>query len=162
VPNQVWSIGPTLALNVLDGGLRRAQIRSARASWEESVDTYRQTVLSGIQQVEDELITLRVLEKEQVIQDQAVTAAKEAEELTLAQYKSGTVNYISVIQAQTTRLSAQETALNVFLGRLTASVTLIEALGGGWSAIELEHEGRAKNDKQPGKDAREPGQDDKN
>jgi NodT family efflux transporter outer membrane factor (OMF) lipoprotein len=138
LPNQVWSIGPTLALNVLDGGLRRAQVKAARASWEESVDNYRQTVLSGIQQVEDELITLRVSEKVQVIQDQAVKAAKEAEELTLAQYKAGTVNYISVIQAQTTRFTAQETALNVFLGRLTASVTLIEAVGGGWSAAELD------------------------
>jgi outer membrane protein TolC len=137
-------VGPTLALNLLDGGLRRAQVKGARASYVESVDNYRQTVLSGIQQVEDELVTLRVLEKEAVIEDEAVKAAREAEELTLAQYKAGTVNYINVIQAQTTRLSAEQTALNVFLTRLTASVTLIEALGGGWDSAQLEPHHAAK------------------
>jgi NodT family efflux transporter outer membrane factor (OMF) lipoprotein len=135
--NQIWSVGPQIAATLLDGGLRRAQVRAARASYQESVDNYRQTVLAGFQQVEDELITLRVLEKQQVIEDQAVTAAKQAEELTLAQYKSGTVNYISVITAQTTRFNAEETALNVFLGRLTASVTLIEAVGGGWDSAQM-------------------------
>jgi NodT family efflux transporter outer membrane factor (OMF) lipoprotein len=144
LPNQVWSVGPTLALNLLDGGLRRAQVKGARASYVESVDNYRQTVLSGIQQVEDELVTLRVLEKEAVIEDEAVKAAREAEGLTLAQYKAGTVNYINVIQAQTTRLSAEQTALNVFLTRLTASVTLIEALGGGWDSAELDPHHSAK------------------
>jgi NodT family efflux transporter outer membrane factor (OMF) lipoprotein len=137
VTNQVWSVGPELAANLFDAGLRRAQVRGARAAYEVSVDNYRQTVLGGFQQVEDELVTLRVLEKEQVIEDEAVKAAKEAEELTLAQYKSGTVNYINVIQAQTTRLNAEETALNVLLGRLTASVILIEALGGGWDVTQI-------------------------
>lgn len=137
IPNQVWSIGPQLAVNVFDGGLRRAQVKAARAIWEEDVDTYRQTVLSGIQQVEDELVTLRVLEKVQGIQDDTVTAAKEAEQLTLDQYKAGTVNYLNVIQALTTRLDAEETALSVFLQRLEASVTLIQAVGGGWTSADL-------------------------
>lgn len=137
VSNQIWSVGPQLAETLFDAGLRKAEVAAARASYQESVDTYRQTVLAGFQQVEDELITLRVLEKEQVIQDQAVKAAKLALDLTLAQYKSGTVNYISVITAQTTLLSSEETQLSVFLGRLTASVTLIEAIGGGWDSSLL-------------------------
>lgn len=138
VAGQTWSLGPQLALNLLDGGLRRAQVKAARASYAQTVDNYRQTVLLGIQQVEDQLVTLRVLEQEQGIQDQAVQAAKEAEALTTAQYTAGTVNYISVIQAQTTRLNSEESALSVFLGRLTASVSLIEALGGGWTTAELD------------------------
>ena len=106
----------------------------ARAAYEGTVDTYRQTVLAGFQQVEDEIVTLRVLEQEGVIQDETVKKAREAEALTLNQYKAGTVPYSSVITAQTVRLSAEETALQVLSSRLQASVALIEALGGGWDA----------------------------
>lgn len=135
--NQVWSIGPNLAQTLFAGGLHRAQVASARAAWEESVDDYRLTVLEGFQQVEDELVTLRVLEKQSGVEDKLVLAAREAEKLTLNQYKAGTVPYSSVITAQTTRLASEQSALTVFVGRLTASVTLIEALGGGWDASQL-------------------------
>jgi outer membrane protein TolC len=94
-------------------------------------------VLSGLEQVEDELVTLRVLEKEQGVEDAAVAASLEAERLTLNQYKAGTVPYSSVITAQTTRLSSEESALTVLSTRLQASVALIEALGGGWTAAKL-------------------------
>jgi outer membrane protein TolC len=94
-------------------------------------------VLSGFQQVEDEIVTLRVLEQQSVIEESAVAAAREAEKLTLNQYKAGTVPYSSVITAQTTRLSAEETALSVLSTRLQASVALIEAVGGGWDAKQL-------------------------
>jgi NodT family efflux transporter outer membrane factor (OMF) lipoprotein len=137
VPNRVWSLGPQLAETLIDGGLRRAQVAQARAAYDAGVDNYRQTVLSGFQQVEDEIVTLRVLEKEAVIEDATVAAAKEAEKLTLNQYKAGTVPYSSVITAQTTRLSAEETALSVLSTRLQASVALIEAVGGGWDATQL-------------------------
>jgi|HubBroStandDraft_1064217.scaffolds.fasta_scaffold00019_91 NodT family efflux transporter outer membrane factor (OMF) lipoprotein len=137
VPNRVWSLGPQLAETLIDGGLRRAQVAQARAAYDASVDNYRQTVLSGFQQVEDQVVTLRVLEKEQVIEDATVAAAREAEKLTLNQYKAGTVPYSSVITAQTTRLSAEETALSVLSSRLQASVALIEAVGGGWDATQL-------------------------
>jgi NodT family efflux transporter outer membrane factor (OMF) lipoprotein len=137
VPNRIWSLGPQLAETLFDGGLRRAQVAQARAAYDASVDNYRQTVLSGFQQVEDEVVTLRVLEKEAVIEDATVAAAKEAEKLTLNQYKAGTVPYSSVITAQTTRLSAEETALSVLSSRLQASVALIEAVGGGWDATQL-------------------------
>jgi NodT family efflux transporter outer membrane factor (OMF) lipoprotein len=135
--NRVWSIGPSLAETLFDGGLRRAQVEQARAAYEGTVDTYRQTVLAGFQQVEDEIVTLRVLEQQAVIEDKTVKAAREAEALTLNQYKAGTVPYSSVIAAQTTRLSSEQTALSVLSSRLQASVALIEALGGGWSASQL-------------------------
>jgi outer membrane protein TolC len=82
--------------------------------------------------VEDDIITLRVLEEQNGIEEQAVKAAREAEALTLNQYKAGTVPYSSVISAQTVRLSAEETALQVLSSRLQASIELIEAVGGGW------------------------------
>ena len=137
VPNRIWSVGPQLAETLIDGGLRRAQVAQARATYDISVDNYRQTVLAGFEQVEDDLVTLRVLEKQAVIEEAAVAAAREAEKLTLNQYKAGTVPYSSVITAQTTRLSAEETALAVLSSRLQASVSLIEAVGGGWDATQL-------------------------
>jgi NodT family efflux transporter outer membrane factor (OMF) lipoprotein len=137
VPNRVWSLGPQLAETLIDGGLRRAQVAQARAAYEANVAAYRQTVLAGFQQVEDEIVTLRVLEQQSVVEEAAVAAAKEAETLTLNQYKAGTVPYSSVITAQTTRLNSEETALSVFSSRLQASVTLIEALGGGWKEADL-------------------------
>jgi NodT family efflux transporter outer membrane factor (OMF) lipoprotein len=137
VPNRVWSLGPSLAETLFDGGLRSAQVAEARAAYDASVDNYRQTVLAGFEQVEDDIVTLRVLEQQAVIEDAAVAAAREAEKLTLNQYKAGTVPYSSVITAQTTRLSAEETALGVLSSRLQSSVGLIEAVGGGWSASQL-------------------------
>jgi NodT family efflux transporter outer membrane factor (OMF) lipoprotein len=137
VPNRVWSVGPQLAETLIDGGLRRAQVAQARAAYEANVAAYRQTVLAGFEQVEDEIVTLRVLEQQSVVEEAAVAAAREAEKLTLNQYKAGTVPYSSVITAQTTRLNSEETALSVFSSRLQASVTLIEALGGGWKEADL-------------------------
>jgi NodT family efflux transporter outer membrane factor (OMF) lipoprotein len=136
-PYRIWSVGPQLAETIFDGGARRAEVAEARAAYQATVDTYRQTVLSGFEQVEDQVVTLRVLEQQAVIEDAAVAAAKEAERLTLNQYKAGTVPYSSVITAQTTRLSSEETALTVLSDRLQASVALIAALGGGWSAAQL-------------------------
>ncbi|HMK87506.1 MAG TPA: efflux transporter outer membrane subunit [Steroidobacteraceae bacterium] len=137
LPNRAWSLGPSLAETIFDAGARGAEVRGARAAYEANVATYRQTVLSGFQQVEDEIATLRILEQQAVVEEQAVKAAREAELLTLNQYKAGTVPYSSVITAQTTRLAAEETALTVLSSRLQASVALIEALGGGWSAEQL-------------------------
>ena len=138
VPNQIWSVGPSLTQVLFAGGLHKAQVAAARAAWEGTVDDYRQTVLQGFQQVEDELVTLRVLEQQAVVEEKLVQAAREAEKLTLNQYKAGTVPYSSVITAQTTRLQSETSALTVFVDRLSASVTLIEALGGGWSVTQLQ------------------------
>ncbi len=130
--SSVWSFGPELAETIFDGGLRSAQVAAAKATYRSYVADYRQTVLTGFQQVEDQLVTLRVLEEQAVIEEKTVKAAREAEALTLNQYKAGTVPYSSVITAQTTRLSAEQTELQVLSSRLQASVALIEALGGRW------------------------------
>ena len=114
-----------------------ALTEQARAAYDANVAAYRQTVLASFQQVEDEIVTLHVLEQQSVVEEAAVAAAREAEKLTLNQYKAGTVPYSSVITAQTTRLNSEETALSVFSNRLQASVTLIEALGGGWKEADL-------------------------
>ena len=132
--NRVWAVGPALAQTLFNGGLVHAQVWQARAAYDGTVDSYRQTVLTSFQQVEDDIVTLRVLEQQGAIEEETVKAAREAEALTLNQYKAGTVPYSSVITAQTTRFSAEETALQVLSSRLQASVALIEALGGGWDA----------------------------
>jgi NodT family efflux transporter outer membrane factor (OMF) lipoprotein len=135
--NRVWAFGPTFALSVFDAGLRRAQVAAARSNFDVSVDNYRQTVLSAFEQVEDEIVTLRALERQSSIEDATVKAARESETLTLNQYKAGTVPYSSVITAQTTRLNSEISALTVMTNRLSASVGLVEALGGGWDSGQL-------------------------
>jgi NodT family efflux transporter outer membrane factor (OMF) lipoprotein len=135
--NAIWAVGPALAETLFDGGLRRAQTAQARAAYDVSVDNYRQTVLTSLQQVEDNLVTLRVLEHQAAIEDETVMAAREAERLTLNQYKAGTVPYTSVITAQTTTLASEQTALTVLLDRLSASVALIQAVGGGWTTAAV-------------------------
>jgi NodT family efflux transporter outer membrane factor (OMF) lipoprotein len=136
-PNRVWSFGPQLALSVFDAGLRRSQVAQARAAYEASVANYRQTALAAFEQVEDQIATLRILQDQASVEEAAVKAAKEAETLTLDQYKAGTVPYSSVIAAQTTTFSSEQTALTVLSNRLQASVTLIGALGGGWTSSDL-------------------------
>ncbi len=131
IPNRVWSIGPSLAATLFDGGARNARIAQARASYDQSVAIYRQSVLTAFQQVEDDLANLRILEKQAALDTELVRSAHEAENLTLNQYRSGTVPYSSVIDAQTTTLSSEQTALTVLRSRLVGSVALISALGGG-------------------------------
>ena len=135
--NQVWSFGPSLAETVFDGGARVAQIRENRALYDSAVATYRETVLTAFQQVEDDLATLNYLQTEDEQENAAVADAERSETLTLNQYRAGTVAYSSVIIAQTTRLNDQITALNVQSQRLVASADLIDAIGGGWNSAQL-------------------------
>jgi NodT family efflux transporter outer membrane factor (OMF) lipoprotein len=135
--SQAWSLGANLAETVFDGGLRSAQVGAARATYDESVADYRQTVLTGFQQVEDQLSTLRILEQEAVVQDAAVKSSREAAQLALNEYEAGITVYTTVITAQTAELSNQRTAISLRQNQLTASVALIEALGGGWDAGQL-------------------------
>jgi NodT family efflux transporter outer membrane factor (OMF) lipoprotein len=135
--NAVWSVGPQAAETVFDAGLRAAQVAAARATYDQTIANYRQTVLAGFQQVEDELAALRILEQQSDVQDRAVKAAEEAERLILNQYVQGIVAYTNVITAQTVSLSNEETLLAILQSRLDASVVLIEALGGGWTAADL-------------------------
>ena len=136
-PSRFWSVGPSISQTVFDGGLRRAQTDYARAGYDASVATYRQTVLAVFQAVEDNLATLRILEQEAQVQDEAVQKAQQSVTLTTNQYKAGTVSYLNVITAQTTALSNETTAVQIRGRRMTAAVLLIQALGGGWSAADL-------------------------
>jgi NodT family efflux transporter outer membrane factor (OMF) lipoprotein len=136
-PSRLWSLGAGVSEVVFEGGLRRAQTAAARAAYDATIASYRQTVLTGFQQVEDNLAALRILEGEAQVQDEAVQAARQSVTVALNQYKAGTVNYLTVIVVQAQSLSNEITALSIQSRRLTAAVNLIQALGGGWNASEL-------------------------
>lgn len=133
-PNEIWSIGPSLVMNLFDGGRREAVTQRARAKLAENGATYKAAVLLAFQQVEDNLAQLHHLGDEATQQDEALTDAQRTLKLSMSRYKDGVVSYLDVVTAQTTELSTQILALNVNTRRLLASVGLIEALGGGWSA----------------------------
>jgi NodT family efflux transporter outer membrane factor (OMF) lipoprotein len=132
-----WSVGPGISQTVFDGGLRHAQTDAARAAYDATVGTYRQTVLAAFQGVEDNLAALRILEEENGVQDDAVKAAQKSVDLTTNQYKAGTVSYLSVITVQTIALTNEITAIQIRGRRMAAAVLLVQALGGGWTASEL-------------------------
>jgi NodT family efflux transporter outer membrane factor (OMF) lipoprotein len=136
--NGLWSFGPQLAETIFDGGLRDAQVAAARATYDQNVATYRQTVLTAFQQVEDQLVAIRLLADQAVVEERAVAAAEDAEALILNQYKAGTVAYTSVVTAQTVALGDRQAALTIKQQQLVAAVTLIQALGGGWTRTELD------------------------
>ncbi len=138
VPNRFWSLGPQLALTLLDFGSRRAELERAEASYDQTVATYRQTVLDSFREVEDYLVQLRVLEEEAVVQREALEAAQESLRLIENQYRAGTVDFLSVATVQTTALNNERTNLTLLGDRLTASVLLIAALGGGWDSAQLD------------------------
>ena len=137
LPSRFWSIGPALALTVLDGGRRGAVGEQALAAYDASVANYRQVVLTGFQEVEDNLAALRILEEEARVQAEAAAAAQQSVEYSLNQYKAGITTYLQVVSAQATALAAQRTSADILARRMTASVQLIKALGGGWEAAAL-------------------------
>ena len=134
VANQAWSLGASASETVFDAGARGAAVRAARANYDEAVATYRQTVLTAFQQVEDQLSTLRILQDQAVAADAAVESTRHAVEVTLNEYRAGTQAYTAVVTEQTALLGNQEAALAIRESRLTAAVSLITALGGGWEA----------------------------
>lgn len=137
-PSRFWSIGAALAQLLFDGGARQAVTDQARAAHDEEVALYRQTVLTGFQEVEDNLAALRILEEEAALQDAVVRGARQSVEFVLNQYKAGTVNFLSVIVLQTAALNNERAAVNILGRRLAASVLLVKALGGGWDAAALQ------------------------
>jgi outer membrane protein TolC len=136
-PSLFWSVGPVLAETLFSGGLRQAQIEQARAAYEATVGSYRETVLIGFQEVEDYLAALRILEQEELAQEEAVKAAVQSVTVVTNQYKAGIVGYLNVIVVQALALNDQTVAVNILGSRMTDSVLLIKALGGGWTAAEL-------------------------
>jgi NodT family efflux transporter outer membrane factor (OMF) lipoprotein len=129
---RLWSAGLSMTETLFDGGLRGAQVDQARAAYDASVASYRQSVLNGYQEVENNLAAQRILRDEANVQDTAVKAAEQSLAVTMNQYQAGIVSYLNVIVAQAIALSNQNTAVNILGRRLNASVLLVQALGGGW------------------------------
>jgi len=137
-PSFFWASGPTaLAATLFDGGARKAQTEQAKAAYDGTVAFYRQTVLTGFQDVEDNLAALRILDEEAQSQELAVKSAQESVILTTNQYKAGIVSYLNVVTVQTIALTNERSAINISGQRLNAAILLVKALGGGWSAPEV-------------------------
>jgi NodT family efflux transporter outer membrane factor (OMF) lipoprotein len=137
LPNRFWSLGPQLALTLFDGGARSAELGRSEAVYDQTVAQYRQSVLDSFREVEDYLVQLRVLQQEALIQQEALDAAREALRLIENQYRAGTVDFNSVVNLQATALNNERTSLSLLGSRLTASVQLIAALGGGWQSADV-------------------------
>ena len=136
-PSRIWSVGPSLAYTLFDAGLRRATVRQYQAAYDQTVATYRQTVLTAFQQVEDNLATLRVISQVLAQQNAAIQSADRTLREAHVRYTAGLDPYLNVISAQTILLSNQQTAITFREQQMVASVQLIKALGGGWDASGL-------------------------
>jgi NodT family efflux transporter outer membrane factor (OMF) lipoprotein len=141
LPSVLWSLGASLVEIVFDGGRRQAVIEQARASYDATVASYRQTVLTAFQNVEDNLSALRILEAEAQQQAKAVEAAEAVLLLSLNRYKGGVTTYLEVIIAQSAALPAERTAIDLLTRRMTATVLLIKALGGLWETSSTAAQG---------------------
>jgi NodT family efflux transporter outer membrane factor (OMF) lipoprotein len=135
--NEAWSLIGGATQTMFDGGLLDAQLQAAKAGYEQGVANYRQTVLTAFQQVEDQLAAIRILAQEAEKYREAVKEAREAVGFYLNQYRVGTVAFTAVSTAQATLLSNEESALTARQNLFVASVSLIQALGGGWDAASL-------------------------
>jgi NodT family efflux transporter outer membrane factor (OMF) lipoprotein len=137
LPNRFWSLGAALAETIFDGGKRRALREQALASYDATVDTYRLSVLTAFQEVEDGLAALGTLELEATQQARAVDAAERLLSLARNRYDGGVTTYLEVVTAQNAALANERTAVDLATRRMVASVNLVRALGGGWRASEL-------------------------
>jgi len=136
-PGAMWAIGASIGQTLFDGGRRHAATDEAKASYDSAVANYRQTVLTGFQQVEDNLAALRILEQEAGVQSSAVEAAQRSLDLSNSRYEGGVTSYLEVITAQNAALSDELTAVNILGRREASAVLLIEAIGGGWDRKSL-------------------------
>jgi NodT family efflux transporter outer membrane factor (OMF) lipoprotein len=137
VANSLWSLGADMSATLFEGGTRSATVAAAQFAYDESVETYRQTVLSAFQDVENDLSDLRILGEEAPVEAQAVADAQRGVQIALNEYEAGTQPYTTVATAQLTLLGDQEAALTIQQDRLLASVALFEDLGGGFGAGDL-------------------------
>jgi len=134
--SNVWSLGLSATQTLFDAGATRAKVASAQAAYDQTVASYRQTVLTAFQAVEDDLTATRILEKQQELQRQATDSANQAEAQLLNRYRAGQVVYSDVVTAQVTALTARRALVQVQADRQTAAVALIQALGGGWRGLQ--------------------------
>jgi len=132
--SNVWSIGAAAAQTLFDAGARRARVAQSRAAYDQAVAQYRQSVLAALQEVEDQLAAQRVLSADYELRRQSAGASQAAATMVLNQYREGQVDYTSVVTAQATALNARRALIQAAAQRRTAAVSLIQALGGGWSA----------------------------
>jgi NodT family efflux transporter outer membrane factor (OMF) lipoprotein len=137
LPNHYWTLGAALAQAIFDAGLRTSQKEQAIASYDQAVATYRSTVLTSFQEVEDNLAALTLLAQEAAVQQEAVAAAQQSAAIALNQYRAGTNSFLAVIVLQAAALNNERNALGITARRLTASVDLVRAMGGGWDATQI-------------------------
>jgi len=136
-PSALWSVGGSAIAPIFDAGRRKANVDLAKAAYDQTVANYRETVLTGFQQVEDNLAALRILEHEAQVQENAVVAAQKYLELANTRYTGGVTSYLEVTTAQSAALSDELTAVNILGRRMVDAVTLVQALGGGWDRSSL-------------------------
>jgi len=136
--SRVWSVGPSLSLPIFTGGRNRAQLAAARAAYDAAVANYRQTVLSAFQQVEDQLAAQRLLAQRSEKENAALRSSRRTLEISMTKYKGGVITYLEVAIAQSSALAHEETVVQLSAQRLAASVSLIKALGAGWTAESVQ------------------------
>ena len=136
-PSGLWSVGAAASETIFDAGKRRGVTQQAQSAYRESIDTYRQTVLTAFQEVEDNLAALRILSDEEVVQQSAVASAEHSLALSINRYKGGIVNYLEVITAQNAALADEVTEVSIQTRRMQASVLLVKAIGGGWNVSQI-------------------------
>jgi NodT family efflux transporter outer membrane factor (OMF) lipoprotein len=137
ISSRFWSLGGSASETLFDAGLRRAAVRQYTAIYDADVAGYRQTVLTAFQQVEDALAAERILSRQIGQQEMAAQSAQKVLDLETARYETGVDPYIDVVTAQTTLLADRQTLATLHTQEMTASVQLIEALGGGWDSTQL-------------------------
>ena len=137
ISSRFWSIGPSVNETLYDAGLRRATVNQFVTTYNADVASYRQTVLTAFQQVEDSLAAVRIESQQILKQEDAVKSSEEVLKLETARYETGVDPYLDVVTAQTTLLSNRQTLASLHVLEMTASVQLIEALGGGWDRSQL-------------------------
>jgi NodT family efflux transporter outer membrane factor (OMF) lipoprotein len=155
-PSRFWSVGPSLAETIFDGGLRKGTLQQSRALYDQTVANYRQTVLTAFQQVEDNLAALRILSEDIQEQDAAVQSAQRSLHEATVRFEAGIDPYLNVLNAQTVVLNTQQAAVNFRAQQMVASVQLIKALGGGWDTAQLPSPSQLKTNNSSGSNSPTP------
>jgi outer membrane protein TolC len=136
-PSRFWAVGPSLAETIFDGGRRRATSTAAGANYDATVANYREYTLTAFQQVEDNLVALRILSQEAQQQKDATASAQESLQIFTNRYVGGEDPYLQVLTAQSIALQNERNDVDILRRRMDASVLLIKALGGGWTVSDL-------------------------